>query len=165
MNATLRERQLRALDVEPLRLRRIAAEVSDPVAGAPTAALHVDVAPPAATSPATQASVTLATAPARVVRKLALLPDSAELADPAIRTMYAALTEAVGKAGLQRVRVCDVAVDAEAMVMAFGAAPFPEGVPAVRVLRVDPLAVLLVDRERKRLLWEQMLALGRGTGG
>jgi hypothetical protein len=44
--------------------------------------------------------------------------------------------------------------------MVFGAAPLPEGVPVFRVLRVDPLFVLHADRERKRLLWEQMQALG-----
>jgi hypothetical protein len=54
-----------------------------------------------------------------------------------------------------------VAEDPAAAVMVFGAAPLPEGVPAVRILRADPLAVLHADRERKRLLWEQMLALGR----
>ena len=78
--------------------------------------------------------------------------------------MYAALTEAVGKAGLQRVRVCDVVEDPTAAVMVFGAAPLPEGVPLLRVLRADPLVVLHTDRERKRLLWERMLALGRGAG-
>jgi hypothetical protein len=79
--------------------------------------------------------------------------------------MYAALTEAVGKAGLQRVRVCDVADDPTAAVMVFGAAPLPEGVPMLRVMRADPLAVLRADRERKRLLWERMQALGRGGNG
>jgi hypothetical protein len=112
----LHERQLRALGVQPLRLRRLC--------------------------------------------RLALQPDPAELDDPAIRNLYAALTEAVGKAGLQRVRVCDVANDSSAAVMVFGAAPLPEGVPVFRVLRVDPLFVLHADRERKRLLWEQMQALG-----
>jgi hypothetical protein len=49
--------------------------------------------------------------------------------------------------------------------MVFGAAPLPAGVPPVRVLRADPLGVLHADRERKRLLWEQMLALGRRGQG
>jgi hypothetical protein len=109
--------------------------------------------------------VPAAPAPEKIsIRRLALQPDPAELADPVIRNMYTALTEAVSKAGLQRVRVCDVAEDATAAVMVFGAAPLPEGVPMVRVLRVDPLRVLHADRERKRLLWEQMQALGRGNG-
>ena len=155
----MRARHLRALGIEPLRLRRAVAEIADVVAAAPIPATCVDAVPPA---PAV-APPPFRSTPA--VRKLALHPDNAELADPAIRTMYTALTEAVGKAGLQRVRVCDVADDAEALVMVFGAAPLPEGVPAVRVLRVDPLKVLLADRERKRLLWEQMLALGREAGG
>ena len=68
----------------------------------------------------------------------------------------------LGKAGLQRVRVCDVAEDPTAAVMVFGAAPLPEGVPMLRVLRADPLRVLHADRERKRLLWERMQTLGRG---
>ena len=87
-----------------------------------------------------------------------------ELRDPAINKMYQALTEAVPRAGLQSVRVCDVADDPTAAVMVFGAAPSPEGVPMLRVLRVDPLSVLHADRERKRLLWEHMQALGRGGG-
>lgn len=99
------------------------------------------------------------------IRRLALQPDQAELENPAVRKMYEALTEAVGKAGLQCVRVCDVADDPTAAVMVFGAAALPEGVPPVRVLRVDPLAVLLGDRERKRQLWENMLALGRDGNG
>jgi hypothetical protein len=97
------------------------------------------------------------------IRRLALQPDPAELRDPAIHRMYQALTEAVPKAGLQSVRVCDVADDPTAAVMVFGAAPLPEGVPMLRVLRVDPLSVLHADRERKRMLWEQMQALGRGN--
>lgn len=150
MSAARRERQLRALGVEPLRRRHAdVARVTEATV----------VAPPPAVVPAPEPL------PPVAARKLALQPDNAELADPAIRNMYAALTEAVGKAGLQRVRVCDVAADSDALVMVFGAAPVPEGVPALRVLRVDPLSVLLADRERKRLLWEQMQALGRGGAG
>ena len=150
----LRERRLRALGVEPLRLHRpLVSEES--VASIP----HAAVAEPALRG------VPAAPAPEKIsIRRLALQPDPAELADPVIRNMYTALTEAVSKAGLQRVRVCDVAEDATAAVMVFGAAPLPEGVPMLRVLRVDPLRVLHADRERKRLLWEQMQALGRGNG-
>jgi|SRR5690348_2559821 hypothetical protein len=150
----LRERRLRALGVESLRLHRpLVSEES--VASIP----HAAVAEPALRG------VPAAPAPEKIsIRRLALQPDPAELADPVIRNMYTALTEAVSKAGLQRVRVCDVAEDATAAVMVFGAAPLPEGVPMVRVLRVDPLRVLHADRERKRLLWEQMQALGRGNG-
>jgi hypothetical protein len=139
----LRERRLRALGVEPLRLRVVVPEV------VPQRVAEPDAAPavlPEKTS----------------IRRLALQPDPAELRDPAIHKMYMALTEAVPKAGLQSVRPCDVADDPGAAVMVFGAAPLPEGVPMLRVLRVDPLAVLHADRERKRLLWEQMQALGRG---
>jgi hypothetical protein len=135
----IRERQLRALGVEPLRL-------------------HARGTVTTRAAPSAQAVAPQATA----IRRLALQPDPAELDDPVIRNMYAALTEAVGKAGLQRVRVCDVAGDPSAAVMVFGAAPLPEGVPAVRVLRADPLGVLHTDRERKRELWERMQALGRG---
>ena len=151
---SLRERRLRALGVQPLRLRHrgwvpVPGPCAEPAA----------VAPPAKTVPAA------ASAPAepRVsIRRLALQPDPAELENPAINKMYSALTEAVVKAGLHSVRVCDVAEDSTAAVMVFGAAPLPEGVPAVRILRADPLSVLHADRERKRLLWEWMLALGRG---
>jgi hypothetical protein len=150
----LRERRLRALDVQPLRLRRPApaavampGDARVPVEGMP------DVVQPAP----------VATAP-NAIRRLALQPDQAELDDPVIRSMYAALTEAVGKAGLQRVRVCDVAEDPTAAVMVFGAAPLPEGVPMLRVLRADPLRVLHADRERKRQLWERMQSLGRSAG-
>jgi hypothetical protein len=112
------------------------------------------VAPPA---PAVATTTT-------AIRRLALQPESADLDDPAINKMYQALTEAVSKAGLQSVRVCDVAEDPTAAVMVFGAAPLPEGVPMLRVLRADPLSVLHADRERKRLLWDRMQALGRGSG-
>ncbi|TAN08420.1 MAG: hypothetical protein EPN38_02800 [Rhodanobacteraceae bacterium] len=142
--ATARERQLRALGVAPLQLR--------PRPVAPAIAAASAPAAPAATGPA-------------VIRRLALQPDRAELTDPAVNKMYTALTAAVGKAGLQIVRVCDVAHDPTAAVMLFGAAPLPEGVPPLRVLRADPLRVLCSDRERKRLLWERMQALGRGEAG
>lgn len=137
----LRERRLRALGVEPWRLRHNDTAMASPV---------VDAAP-----------VDVQLIPSAPIRRLALQPDQAELRDPALNRMYVALTEAVGKAGLQAVRVCDVADDPTAAVMVFGAASLPEGVPPARILRVDPLAVLHTDRERKRLLWEQMLALGR----
>ncbi|MGH8190262.1 MAG: hypothetical protein ACREP2_02320 [Rhodanobacteraceae bacterium] len=146
MNA-LRERRLHALGVEPWRLRR-------------------DGAAPATTSSAVDAAsadVAAIDAPPVLpvtIHRLALHPDPAELRDPAIHRMYSALTEAVGKAGLQAVRVCDVADDPTAAVMVFGAAPLPDGVPAVRVLRADPLATLHADRERKRALWERLQALG-----
>lgn len=138
-----RVRCLRALGVEPLRLRRrlhAAARVEPAlaVAGAP---VHDAAAAP--------------------IRRLALQPDPAELAEPAIKKMYTALTEAVSKAGLQAVRVCDVADDPAAAVVVFGAAPPPAGVPGARVVRADALATLAGDRERKRALWERMLAIGR----
>jgi hypothetical protein len=149
--AVLRERHLRVFGVEPLLLRRRASAAVGEPSNLP-APERVEDAPAAAMA-----------VPA--IRRLALQPDPAELRDPAINRMYQALTEAVPKAGLQSVRVCDVADDSTAAVMVFGAAPLPEGVPMLRVLRVDPLAVLHADRERKRLLWEQMQALGlRGNG-
>lgn len=145
-----RERHLRALGVEPLRLRM-----------RETAAAPAPSSMQAVTPIATQA----AAPPGAAIRRLALQPDPAELRDPAINKMYMALTEAVSKAGLQAVRVCDVAGDPSAAVMVFGAAPPPEGVPAVRVLRAEALAVLHADRECKRLLWERMQALGRDGSG
>jgi len=149
--STLHERRLRALGVQPLRLHRLSSEevaASAPPVVVDESMVHVRPPGPPAVPPKT------------VIRRLALQPDPAELDDPVVRNMYAALTEAVGKAGLQRVRVCDVADDPTAAVMVFGAALLPEGVPMLRVLRVDPLSVLHADRERKRLLWEQMQALG-----
>jgi hypothetical protein len=145
----LRRRRLCALDVEPLRLRG-RASVGKPAA----------VAAAMAPTPA----VPVADAPPRIAR-LALHPDPAELRDPALYRMYIALTEAVGKAGLQSVRVCDVADDPAAAVVVFGAATLPDGVPAQRVLRADPLAELHADRARKRLLWERMQALSRDGSG
>lgn len=140
---------LRALEVEPLRLRAVHAATPDAVplaaAGQPPVLAH-DVA--AHTG----------------IRRLALQPDPAELAVPVLHQMYTALTDAISRVGLQLVRVCDVADDASAAVMVFGAAPVPDDIPLVRVLRVDPLAVLRDDRARKRLLWEQLQALGRAAG-
>lgn len=149
----LRARRLRALEVEPLRVVLRVPAAPAPVAGIRPAAVEAPVAAPTPGAVATP------------IRRLALQPDQAELGDPALRKMYAALTEAVGKAGLQRVRVCDVADDPSAAVMVFGAAPLPEGVPLLRVLRADPLSVVHADRERKRLLWERLLALGHGGSG
>lgn len=147
--SALHDRRLRALGVAPLRLRGCAGP--RPVAAAAprarrAAAIRSDAAPPPA------------------IRRLALQPDPQELRDPAIHRMYTDLTEAVSKAGLQAVRPCDVAADPRAAVMVFGAAPVPDGVPPVRVLREDPLAVLHVDRARKRRLWHRMQALGRSGG-
>lgn len=148
--SVLRRHRLHALGVEWLRLRARVATVEPVVAS---------IAPPAPVAPVAEAANS-----ARILR-LALQADVAERSDPAVEKMYAALTEAVSKAGLQPVRVCDVAADPAAAVMVFGAAPLPEGVPALRVLRADPLTVLHTDRERKRLLWEQLQALGRGRAG
>jgi len=149
----LRERRLRALGVQPLRLRRQSS--ANAIASVTPAAIALSAV--RATPP-----VPPAMPPKTVIRRLALQPDPAELRDPALNKMYVALTEAVSKAGLQSVRVCDVAQDPAAAVMVFGAAPLPEGVPMLRVLRVDPLSVLHADRERKRLLWERMQSLGLG---
>jgi len=149
----LRDRRLRALGVQPLRLRQVrTAAVAAPVEVRVLDEVVTSVAPPAPVLATTGA-----------IRRLALQPDPAELDDPAINKMYQALTEAVSKAGLQSVRVCDVAEDPTAAVMVFGAAALPEGVPVLRVLRADPLRVLHADRERKRLLWERMQTLGRGV--
>ncbi|MGH8112486.1 MAG: hypothetical protein ACREPL_11265 [Rhodanobacteraceae bacterium] len=141
----LRERRLRALGVASLRLR-------EPIPGST-----------AARSPAPEGSLApeAAITPASAIRRLALQPDPAELADPAVRQMYSALTDAVAKVGLQPVRPCDVAADQGAAVIVFGAAPVPGGVPAARVLREDALAVLHADRAGKRRLWERMQAMGR----
>jgi hypothetical protein len=151
IDGALRERRLRALGVEPLRLRVARDET----------VVEPDAAPMASPRTATPVAEPMTDASPPAIRRLALLADPAERRDPAIGRMYTALTEAVSKAGLQPVRVCDVGDDPIAAVMVFGAAPLPEGVPVARILRADPLAVLHADRERKRLLWEQLLALGR----
>ncbi|HET7561774.1 MAG TPA: hypothetical protein VFJ87_05270 [Rhodanobacteraceae bacterium] len=149
----LRVRRLRALGVAPLRLRSAAVADADPHEAQDTAApTRPQAGPPAVAE----------TPPGARIRRLALLADPVERRDPAIDKMYTALTEAVSKAGLQPVRVCDVAADATAAVMVFGAAALPEGIPLVRVLRADPLVVLHAERDRKRQLWEQLQALGRG---
>lgn len=143
MNASaLRGHRLRALGVEPLRLRNRAPS-SSPHAPAAVDAMAPDT-------------------PVLRIRRLALHPDPAELTDPALSAMYSALTAAVSKAGLQAVRVCDVAADPSAAVIVFGAAPVPGDVPMARVLSVEALAVLHADRACKRRLWERMQALGRG---
>jgi hypothetical protein len=147
----LRDRRLRALGVQPLRLHQpMPAAIAQPVELRVADEVVASVVPPKPVA-----------ATPTAIRRLALQPDPAELDDPAINKMYQALTEAVSKAGLQSVRPCDVAADPAAAVMVFGAAPLPEGVPMLRVLRADPLRVLHADRERKRLLWERMQALGR----
>ena len=146
----LRDRRLRALGVQPLRLRQPMPAAPQPVELRVADEVVASMVPPKPVA-----------ATPTAIRRLALQPDPAELDDPAINKMYQALTEAVSKAGLQSVRPCDVAADPAAAVMVFGAAPLPEGVPMLRVLRVDPLRVLHADRERKRLLWERMQALGR----
>lgn len=145
MAASTRVDRLRALGVEPLRLRRCA-----PAARVPT---MLATAAPAAVA---------IKQPNLPILRLALLPDSAELADPAIHMMYAALTEAVAKVGLQAVRVCDVAADPQAALLVFGVAVAPAEVPGARVLHTEALHVLHADRERKRLLWVRLQALGRG---
>lgn len=147
MNAAMADperRRLAALGVERLvlRARRQAAPLA--VAAPPT---------PAAAEPVSG------------IRHLALAVDTAELRDPGIREMYTALTKAVGQVGLKRVRVCDVAADPAAAVMVFGTAPVPADVPAVRVLRTDPLAVLRADHPRKRVFWERLQLLGREGRG
>lgn len=152
-----RDRRLRALGVARLRLRGMS------VVDAPAPAERVVTPVAAVALPTVPAPTPVATAPASVIRRLALQADPAERHDPAVDKMYTALTEAVSKAGLQPVRVCDVAADPGAAVMVFGAAPVPDGVPLMRVLRADPLTVLHADRERKRRLWEQLQALGGGV--
>ncbi len=142
--AELERRRLAALGVERLVLR---------------ARSVVEVVVEAAPDPA------LGAAQAPGIRRLALCPDRAELSNPALNAMYSALTEAVGKTGLKCVRVCDVAADPAAAVMVFGAAPVPPGIPATRVLRADPLAVLHGERARKRALWERLQALGHEGRG
>lgn len=147
-SADLRARRLHALGISGWHWR-----------GTRAPARPVTVAAPAAGVASARAATV------EPIRRLALVAETAERSDPAIAKMYADLSEAVTKAGLQPVRVCDVAADPAAAVLVFGAAAVPTGVPPVRVLRADPLAVLHADRERKRALWRRLQALGRtGVG-
>lgn len=147
-----RARRLRALGIEPLRLR------------ARSVAARGD-APAEAVTAATPTPAPRAAAPAIPIRRLALQPDAIALDDPAIRAMYSALTEAVGKAGLQRVRPADVAGDPAAAVIVFGAASAPAGVVESQVVRAASLTALQADRALKQRLWARMQALGRGEAG
>lgn len=156
MNATVAsgvdERRLRALGVTPLRLRE-GTHDADRTAESRGA--------PVPTSGSGENLHVATPAPSLRIRRLALLADAGERRDSAIDRMYTALTEAVVKAGLQSVRVCDVADDPTAALMVFGTVSPPPGVPADRVLHVDALSVLHTDRGCKRALWERMQALGR----
>lgn len=145
------QRRLRALGITPLRLR-----------DAPRGDGQRKQTPSYASGESGPAAMPVP--PGRICR-LALLADAGERRDPAIDRMYTALTEAVAKAGLQSVRVCDVTDDPTAALMVFGTVSPPPGVPADRVLHVDALSALHADRERKRALWERMQALGRGPEG
>lgn len=158
MNAVLAHdthgRRLRALGVVPLRLRDAACDADRPA--------ESHVVAPVPVSGSGESLRAVAPAPPLRIRRLALLADPAERRDPAINKMYTALTEAVVKAGLQSVRVCDVADDPTAALMVFGDVSWPAEVSSDRILRVEALAILHTDRERKRVLWERLQALGRG---
>lgn len=133
---------LRALGVTPLRLRFAEpSRESDPILGAADAAPMAD------------------TGAGRFDRRIALAPLREETDRPELSALYAKIGEAVASLGLQCVRLADAESDPCVRVLAFGDVALPPGIAAERVLRVDALAVLHVDRVRKRSLWDALQRL------
>ena len=139
-----RPQLLRALGVQPLRLRTRAAP--------PAMAAAVREQP--ATPPAD----------AQPCKLVALAPLREEMEQPALAALYTKIGEAISSLGLQCVRIADAQADAGVRVLAFGDAALPGDIAQSRVLRTDPLAVLHADRERKRELWNTLRQLARGAG-
>ena len=138
-----RTQVLQALGVTPLRLRaRSKAEPSAVPQPAPVAPMP-KVAPD---------------------KRIALLRAQREIEQPALATLYTKITEAISALGLQCVRQADAENDPRVRVLAFGDVPLPSAIEPARVIRVDPLATLGADRERKRALWELMQRLAREAG-
>jgi len=130
---------LEALGVTPLRLRSRIVE-------APTT------------------SAAAAAAPAGFDKRIAFLRSQTEVEQPTLATLYTRITEAISALGLQCVRMADAESDPRVRVLAFGEVALPPTLASSRVLRVDTLATLNVDRVRKRALWELMQKLARETG-
>jgi hypothetical protein len=120
---------LRALGVTPLRLR-----ASEPDEHSAAAAAGRD-------------------------KRIALLRAQGEIEQAPLAMLYTKITEAISSLSLQCVRVADAEADPRVHVLAFGDAPLPPAIGAGRVLRVDALAVLHADRERKRALWDRLRKL------
>ena len=133
---------LRALGVTPLRLRFAEpSRDSDPILGATDAAPMADAGA------------------RRFDRRIALAPSREETDRPELSALYAKIGEAVASLGLQCVRLADAESDPRVRVLAFGDVALPPDIAAERVLRVDALAVLQTDRERKRGLWDALQRL------
>lgn len=128
---------LRALGVVPLRLR-----TSDP-----------DEKAAAATATATESD-----------KRIALLRAQEEIEQAPLAMLYTKITEAISSLGLQCVRMADAEADPRVRVLAFGDPPLPPAIDPGRVLRVDALAVLHADRERKRALWDRLQQLVQERG-
>lgn len=143
MATVSRAEVLQALGVTPLRLRA-----------------RSKVEPPAVPQPAPPAQMPKVAPDKRI----ALLRAQAEIEQPALATLYTRITEAISALGLQCVRQADAENDPCVRVLAFGDVPLPPAIEPARVIRVDTLATLGTDRERKRALWELMQRLAREAG-
>ena len=136
-----RTQVLRALGVMPLRLRTpvaVAAEV---------------VAPERAPA--------MAQPPVVPDKRIALLRAQSEVEQPALATLYTRITEAISALGLQCVRQADAENDPRVRVLVFGDVTLPSAIEDSRALRVEALAVLDSDRNRKRALWQLMQKIAR----
>jgi len=135
-----RTQVLRALGVMPLRLRApvaVAAEVVAP-----------ERAPAVAQPPVPD-------------KRIALLRAQSEIEQPALATLYTRITEAISALGLQCVRQADAENDPRVRVLVFGDVTLPSAIGDSRALRVEALAVLDSDRNRKRALWQLMQKISR----
>jgi hypothetical protein len=94
-------------------------------------------------------------------KRIALLRAQSEIEQPALATLYTRITEAISALGLQCVRQADAENDPRVRVLVFGDATLPSAIEDSRALRVEALAVLDSDRNRKRALWQLMQKIAR----
>jgi len=135
---------LRALGVMPLRLRAPVAVAAEVIA--PERAPAVAQPPPAVPD-----------------KRIALLRAQSEIEQPALATLYTRITEAISALGLQCVRQADAENDPRVRVLVFGDVTLPGTIEDSRALRVEALAVLDSDRNRKRALWQLMQKIARAA--
>ena len=94
-------------------------------------------------------------------KRIALLRAQSEVEQPALATLYTRITEAISALGLQCVRQADAENDPRVRVLVFGDVTLPSAIEDSRALRVEALAVLDSDRNRKRALWQLMQKIAR----
>ncbi|MGN6729592.1 MAG: hypothetical protein ACTHJG_07155 [Rhodanobacteraceae bacterium] len=99
--------------------------------------------------------------PAVPDKRIALLRAQSEIEQPALATLYTRITEAISALGLQCVRQADAENDPRVRVLVFGDVTLPGTIEDSRALRVEALAVLDSDRNRKRALWQLMQKIAR----